>query len=98
MHHAAAGNLQPILAHLLYQRTGKIDLKARLGVAEIMRTKTDLYVVSHQLFKDEFNRALQVADRDVLVHVEAFNLVEGWIMRGIGVVSSINPARHHNPN
>ena len=31
MHHAAAGDLQPVLAHLLHERVGEINLVARLG-------------------------------------------------------------------
>src|SRR5271165_960689 len=38
MHHAAAGDLQPVLAHLFHERVGEINLVARLGVTEIMRT------------------------------------------------------------
>ena len=37
MHHAATGDLQPVLAHLLDERVGEINLVARLGVAEIVR-------------------------------------------------------------
>ena len=44
MHHAAAGNLQPVLAHLLHQRVGEINLVARLGVAEVVRAETNLHV------------------------------------------------------
>src|SRR3989475_12923980 len=36
MHHAAAGDLQPFLAHPARERTGEIDLEARFGVAEVM--------------------------------------------------------------
>src|SRR5580765_4822556 len=36
MHHAAAGDLQPVLAEFLHERVGEIDLQARLGVAEVV--------------------------------------------------------------
>ena len=92
MHHATAGNLQPVLAHLLDERVGEINLVARLGVAEIMRPETDLHVAAHEFAEDEFDRAFEVADGDVLVHVKPLDLVERGIVRGVGVVAAIHAA------
>src|SRR5262245_52150827 len=36
MYHAAAGDLQPFLAHLAQERAGEINLEARFGVAEVV--------------------------------------------------------------
>src|SRR5207245_5101576 len=44
MHHAAAGDLQPFLAHLPRERTGEINLKARFSVAEVVRAETNPHV------------------------------------------------------
>src|ERR1017187_6901012 len=94
MHHAAAGDLQPVLAHLFHERGGEINLVARLGVAEIMRSETDLYVAAHEFAEDKFDRALEVADGDALVHVKPLDLVEGRVVRGVGVVTAIHAAGH----
>src|SRR6266850_3141711 len=62
MHHAAAGDLQPVLAHLLHERAAEIDLETRFGVAEVVRTEANLYVAAHDFLEDEFDRSLEVAD------------------------------------
>src|SRR4051812_21398276 len=94
MHHAATGDLQPVLPHLLHERTGKIDFKTWLGIAEVVRAKTDLHVVSHQLLENKFNGSFQIADSNAFVDVKSFDLLKGRIVSGVGVVTSINPARH----
>jgi len=55
-------------------------------------TETNLHVAAHEFLEDEFDRALEVADGDVLVHVKPFDLVEGRIVRGVGVVAAIDAA------
>ncbi len=79
MHHAATGDLQPVFAHLFHERVGEINLIARLGIAEIMWTETDLHVVAHQFAEDEFHGAFEVADGDIFIHVKSFDLMEGRI-------------------
>ena len=96
MYHPATGDLQPILAHLASERVGKIDFKAWLGVAEVMRAKTYLCFGPHQLAENKFHRALEIGHSDALVHVQSFNLVKGGIMRGIGGVTAIHAARHND--
>src|SRR3989442_3677401 len=66
MHHAAAGDLQPFLAHLPRERTGEIDLEARLGVAEVVRAETNLHVAAAKLPEHELDGALEIADGDAL--------------------------------
>src|SRR2546427_6294367 len=81
MHHAATGNLQPFLAHLARERTGEINLEARLGVAEVVRAETNLHVAAQQFLEDKLDGALEVADGDASVHVEPFDLLEGRVVR-----------------
>src|SRR5689334_14621781 len=94
MYHAAPGDLQPFLAHLARKRARKINLEARLGVAEVVRTETNLHVAAEQFLEDKLDGALEVADGDAFVHVKAFDLLEGRIVRGVSVVATIDPARH----
>ena len=61
-----------------------------------MRTETDLHVAAHEFAEDEFNRAFQITDGDVFVHVKSLNLVERGIVRGVGVVAAIHAARHND--
>src|SRR5882724_9697657 len=93
MHHAAAGDLQPILAHLLHECAAEIDLETRLGVAEIVRTEPYLHVIAKNFFEDEFYGALEVADGHAFVHVETFDLLERRVMRGVCIVASIDASR-----
>src|SRR5208282_2671704 len=94
MHHAAPGNFQPVLAQLFHERVAEINLEARLGVTEIVRTKSDLCLLAEQFLEDKFYRALEVANGDVFVHVKSFDLLEGRVVRGVGVVAAIDAARH----
>ena len=59
-----------------------------------MRTKPDLHVLAQQFLENKFHRALQIAHRHALVHVKPFDLLEGRIVRGVGVVAAIDAARH----
>src|SRR5207302_11505236 len=81
MHHAAAGDLQPFLAHLARERAGEIDLEARFGVAEVVRAETNLHVAAKQVLEDELDGALEVADGDAFVHVEPLDLLERRVVR-----------------
>ena len=71
----------------------QIDLEARLGVAEIVRAETGLRVLAEQRGENVIEQRLQVAHRDVLVDVEAFELVEIRRVRGVGGVAAVNAAR-----
>src|SRR5437016_5321332 len=96
MHHAAAGDFQPFLAHFARQRTAEINLEARFGVTEIMWTETNPGFGSHQFFEDEFHCPLQIAHRHVAIHIQSLDLMERWIVRRVGVISAVNPAGHKN--
>src|SRR5204862_6897916 len=56
VHHAAAGDVQPFLAHLAAERTGEIDLETRLGVAEIMRAETNLHLRAEYFLEGKSQR------------------------------------------
>ena len=68
----------------------EIHFEARLGVSEIVRTKTRLRVLAEQRREDVVEQRLQVAHRDVLVDVQALELVEVRAVRRIGRVAAIN--------
>src|SRR3954462_13598472 len=93
MNHPAAGDLQPILSHLLHERTGKIDFEAGLRIRKVVRPKPKLYVAAEQVFENKLHRSLQIAHRHVAVYIKSFDLLEGWIVCGICVVPPVDPAR-----
>src|SRR6266849_139779 len=94
MHHAAAGDFQPLFAHLPGERAAEINLEAWLGIAEIVRTKSNPCLRAHQLLEHELDGAFQVTDGNVAVYVEALHLVESRVVRGVRVVAAIDAARH----
>src|SRR5262245_32444502 len=96
MNHAAAGDLQPLLAHLAGERAGEIDLEARFGVAEVVRAEANPHVFPEHLFEDKLDRALKVADGHASIDIHAVDLLEGRVVRGVGVIPAIHPARHDN--
>ena len=59
-----------------------------------MRAKTNLHVAAQQFLEDKFHRAFEVADGDAFVHVKPLDLLEGRIVRGVGVVTAIDAAGH----
>ena len=69
MHHPAAGDLQPALAHLTREGISEIDLETWLGVAEVMRPETNLRLRPHQLAKDKLHCALEISNVDAFVDV-----------------------------
>src|SRR6266536_6469184 len=46
MHHAAAGDLEPLLSHLARERAGKINFETRFSIAEIVRAEADFHVTA----------------------------------------------------
>src|SRR6185312_3064248 len=98
VHHAAAGDFEPVLAHFLHQRAREIDFKTRFRVTEIVRTKTDFHILAHSFLEHKFDGAFQVSGGHAFVHVEAFHLLESRIVRGISVVTAINAARDDDAN
>src|ERR1035438_1472397 len=98
VHHAAAGDLEPFLAHLACQRAAEIYLEAGLGVAEIVRSEADASLRTHQFLEDKLRGAFEIAYGHIPVHVKPFHLVERWVVRDIGVVAAIDTPRHNDPH
>src|SRR5205823_1232923 len=96
MNHAATSDLEPFLPHLARERAAEIDLEARFGIAEVVWAETDFGFRPHQLLEYEFDRAFEIAHRDVAIHIKTFDLVEGGIVRGVGIVAAVNPARDND--
>src|SRR5687767_39585 len=76
MHHSAAGNFQPVFAHLFHERAGEVDFEAGLGVAEIVRAEAEFDFVAEKFFENEFDRAFQVSNGDIFINVKSFDLME----------------------
>src|ERR1035438_2817995 len=86
VHHAAAGDLEPFLAHLTRQGAAEVYLEAGLGVAEVVRAEADARFRTHQFLEDKLHCALEIAYRNIPIHVKALHLVEGWVVGGVGIV------------
>lgn len=63
-----------------------------------MGTETNARVLAKEVFEDKFDGALEIAHRDVAVHIQTFDLVEGGIVGGVGIVAPIHTARHNDTN
>src|SRR5579864_789864 len=60
-------------------------------------TEAGLYVRTKQRLHRMVERALQVAESDVRIHRQAFDLVEHGRVAGVGRVFTVNFAGNHNP-
>src|SRR5579864_3983479 len=60
-------------------------------------TEAGLYVRTKQRLHRMIERALQVAESDVRIHRQAFDLVEHGRVAGVGRVFTVNFAGNHNP-
>src|SRR2546427_11916635 len=54
-----------------------------------MRAEANLDIFTEQLAEHKFDRSPEVADRDALIHVKAFDLGEGRVVGGVSVVAPI---------
>lgn len=90
--HTAAGDFEPFLAHFTGECAAEIDFEAGFRVAEVVGAEADPDVFAEEFPEHEFDGALEVADRDVFIDVEAFDLLEGGVMGGVGVIASVDPA------
>src|SRR5437867_2575247 len=75
------------------QEAQHVDLRRRLGEREEGRPEADLRATSEHLAREELERALEIADRDVAIDGQAFDLVEHRRVRDVGV-APVDPARH----
>ena len=89
MHNARAGDFDPLLT--AFERFGfHINFQARLCERKIVRTKLNFCFSAEKFAHKEFQRAFQVGDADVFVHVKPFDLVE---LRAVSGVKFIAPIR-----
>ena len=88
VHHAAAGDLDPAGLPALGLQL-HVDLKAGLGEGEEVRTEADGGAGAEDFAEEELQRALEVSEGDVLVHIEGLDLVEDAQMSGVDLVTAI---------
>ncbi len=96
--HARAEDLQP--SRLLAQAAAvadaheaeDVDLRRRLRERKERRPEPDLRPRPEELAREELERALEIAHRDVAVHREALDLVEDRRVRGVRDVAAIDAA------
>src|SRR5438105_9268408 len=72
--------------------TGDVKLDARLREGEIAGTETRLDARAEEFFYEILDSAGEITESDVGVNGEAFDLVEGERMRGVGIVTAIDLA------
>src|SRR4051812_12923455 len=72
-----------------------VELHAGLGEREVVRPQAHLALVAEDRPREGEQRPLEVAEREVVVHREALDLVELRRVRGV-VVGPVDAARHHD--
>jgi len=85
MHHAAARNLQPFLAHFAGQRAGKIDFKTSARCRKNNAAENESWFRRQQFLEDKFNGSLQVPHSHPAVHIKSFDLVESGMCVASGL-------------
>jgi len=98
INHTAAADFNPFFFDFRQMLGAQIHLKARFRVAKIVRAETGFRLLAQQRLKNVVQKGLQVANGDVLVHIEALQLVEICRMRGVGGIAPIDPARRNDPD
>src|SRR5437667_6727546 len=78
--------------------TGDIELDAWLGERKIAGAEARFDTGAEELFYEIFDGAGEIAEGDVGVDGEAFDLVEGERMGGVGIVASIDLAGNDDAN
>src|SRR6267378_2116458 len=71
---------------------GDVEFDARLGEWEIAGPETSFHAGAEKLFYEIFDSAGEIAESDVGVGGQAFDLVEGEGMGGVGIVAAIDLA------
>src|SRR5882724_8706104 len=71
---------------------GDVELNRGLGEREIARPEARLHRGAKKLLHEIFDGAGEIAKGDIGVHGEAFDLVEGEGMRGVGIIAAIDLA------
>src|SRR5690606_21143630 len=80
------GDLNPPAPDFRQVSGREINLKARLGIREKMRSKPCLRVAPEQRFHKIVEQRLQVLYRDIFVDIQAFDLMK---IRAVGRVSRV---------
>ena len=104
MNHAAAEDLHPtgILADIatLAAADAAVDvhLGARLGEREIGRTEPHLHILSEHFLDKEINGLLQIGERNMLIHIQPFRLMEETVRAGADGLVPVNAAGTNDPD
>src|SRR5262249_11818017 len=107
MHHARASDFDPALSTLERFRF-HVNLEARLGEREKMRSKLHLGCRTEKFAHEELKGTLQICDTYVFINIKSFDLVKLRAVRGIEFIATIGSAgsnhadrrrsRLHRPN
>src|SRR5690348_3073632 len=87
-----AGSSTGGIAAAAAKDAGNVEFNARLGEREITWPETCFYARTEKLFDEIFDGAGEIAEGDVGVNREAFNLMKDEGVRGIGIVAAIDLA------
>ena len=88
--HAAAADLHPLRAFT--QIHLHVEFGTRLGEGEVTRNEIDLCILTEHRASELVQRGLQVDHADLLVNVQALDLVEHRVVRRVVLVGTIHPA------
>ena len=104
MHHAAPHDFKPagLLADAAplaaAEVAGDVHLRRWLGEGEKARAEAQLHVAAEHLAGERVDGGLQVGERDVLVDVETFELVENAVASGADRLVAVHLAGADHPN
>src|SRR5579859_3207317 len=74
------------------ENAGDIEFDARLGERKIAWAETRFYAGAEELFDEVFDGAGEIAEGDVRIDGQAFDLMEDEGVRGVGIVAAIDLA------
>src|SRR5690242_1691620 len=74
------------------ENAGDVEFHGWLGEREIAWAKARFYARSEELLHEIFDGASEIAEGDVRVHSEAFDLMEHEGMRGVGIIAAVDLA------
>ncbi len=77
---------------------GEVNFNTRFGEGEKVGAEAGFYVGSHEFTGEMGEGAFEVSERDVLVDVEPFDLVEVGAMRGVGGIAAVAATGGDNAN
>ena len=86
--HATAHNFEPLVAELTKIGRKEVHFEAWLGEWEEARAQTSLGLGAKNGLYEMIERGFEVEQRDVLIHVEALDLVKIRAVRGVWCVAT----------